>query len=229
MQNSFLMGCLHQFLKCKFKRIHPSEEKSVMSKGFMSFIVFQSIIVIILCFISISYISTTNISSIVPVDIVTLLIALIILSLILVIVGISSAISNVFLSWIIFHIFMFILLVAEIIISLFTSNLTKASLYWDKLEESEKKEIGSDLGCVYNSTDSNNCINKLSGILTTLRNTSSIAMFICFVLGLFIDFAGCAICYHPDVITLEEHEREMMEININTSNEIGSFSNPFAN
>lgn len=200
-----------------------------MSKGFISFIIFQSIIVIILCFISISYISTTNISSIVSVDIVTLLIALIFLSLILVVVGISSAISNTSFAWVIFHIFMFVLLVSEVTISLFTSNLTKASNLWSKLKDSEKKEIGSDLGCIYDGTNDENCINKLSGILTTLRNTSSIAMFICFVLGLFIDFAGCAICFHPDVITLEEHEREMMEISISAANESGSFSNPFAN
>ena len=62
--------------------------------------------------------------------------------------------------------------------------------------------------------------------MTTLRNTSSIAMFVCFAMGVFIQFAGCAICLHPDVITLADHEREMADMAVKEM-ELEGLENPF--
>lgn len=192
--------------------------------------------------ISVKYVNKTDISNLLSVDIVTLLIAIIFLSLIIIVVGWASAISNATFAWIFFHIFMFALLLVEIVVSLFTSNLKgfliSANNHWDLIDDDERIEFQDDLGCCgfLNITDrsagdcgSSNvgCLFKLQDILITIRNTSSVAMFVCFVFGLFIDFAGCAICFHPDVVTLADQEKELAELAAQQI-EMEAYANPFA-
>jgi hypothetical protein len=41
-----------------------------------------------------------------------------------------------------------------------------------------------------------------------MRDVASVSMFVDFVFALFLDFAGCGTCFHPDVITLEQVRAE---------------------
>ena len=233
------MGC------CKFRRLNDKQEKRAMSKTFVWLIIIQSIVVIILCLLSINYFNSINISKYISVDIVTMFNAVIILSLILVVVGWASARSNTTFAWFFFHLFMVVLLVVEIIMSWFTTDMNtvieSAAILWKSQEEDERIELQMDLNCCgfddfVNVTIGNNygcpqnaktsCKEELMSILMNLRNTACVSMFVCFVLGIFIDFAGCAICYHPDVISIADHELEMTEIAAQQM-EMETFTNPF--
>ena len=200
------------------------QEKRVMINGFIVFSVMQSILVITLCSFSMYYLSSANVSFFLPVDIVTLMMGVIFLSLIIVILAWSSAINNMSCLWAVFHCFMLVLLLIEMVICMLTSNIAQfvsaAKNAWDVSENDEKLELELDLGCCgfQNISDDPGtpcpsdatvgCAVKIEDLMTLLRNTASVALFVCFVFGMFIDFAGCAICFHPDTISFLEHERE---------------------
>lgn len=229
--------------KCKLNWpiIHPSEEQEFMTKGFIAFSVLQFIAITILCSISINKVAKTNITSFFPVDLETLFIAIIFLAVILLVVGWSSARNNNTCIWLLFHAFNSVMLIVEIIVCLMSSNLqgfTKNfSVEWLKADEAVKKEIQVDLRCcgLTNITDhevlpcphgaEEGCIVQITKLMTTIKNAASIAMFVCFTFGLFIDFLGCAICFHPDVINFEEHEKELARSE--GVFDIDSFENPF--
>ena len=219
-----------------------AEEKKAMIRTFMVFNSFQAILVIILCFLSIDYFHTTNFSDFFSVDLITLLMSVVMLALIVIVVGWASAVSNATFAWVFFHLFMVALLLIEVVICFFTSEFSifmrSAADVWNTSDDEEKRDLQTDLHCcgLANITDrpvgecpngaTSGCLEKLEDILTTLKNTASVAMFVCFVLGLFIDFAGCSICFHPDVVTLADHEREMADIAAHQM-ELDGFSNPF--
>lgn len=222
--------------------LSPVEQKRAMIRSFIYINSFQAVMVIILCFLSVGYFSRTNISDFLSVDLITLLMSVVMLSLIVIVVGWASAVSNATFAWVFFHLFMFSLLLIEVIICFFASELSifvrSAADLWESSEEQDRTELQLELHCcgLANITDrpagkcpdgaTEGCIQKLEQTLTMLRNTTAVAMFVCFVLGLFIDFAGCAICLHPDVVTLAEHEREMADIAA-TQVEMEGLSNPF--
>ena len=200
------------------------QEKKVMINSFIVFSVFQTIFVIILCGLSIWYLSNANISFYLPVDITTLLMGIIFLSLILVIVAWSSALNNNYCLWAVFHSFMILLLLTEMTICMLTSNvasiLSQAQHAWYTADRTERIDLQLDLTCCgfNNLTDYSEvpcpdgadqpCAQKIQDHMENLRNTASVALFVCFVFGMFIDFAGCGICFHPDTITFAEHEIE---------------------
>jgi hypothetical protein len=173
----------------------------------------------------------------------TLFIAVVILALILLIVGWSSAINNTTCLWSVFHIFMGFLLIIEIIVCLIASNFSgfmrQIETEWVKSEDAEKHEIQSDLFCcgLNNITDrsvlpcpegtTRGCLDVLQNVILTVRNSASIALFVCFTFGLFIDFVGCAICFHPDTINFEDHEKELA-LNDGRVLDVDAFENPFA-
>lgn len=210
---------------CKLPKYSFKDEKIFLKNMFMFFIVIQSLTVTVLCIVSISYFTKTNVNIFLSVDIITLFIAVIILSIILIVVGWGSAVSNTTFAWYFFHFFMFALLIIEIMVSLYTSNLSSfmktATHIWSKNEEDERLELQDGLKCcgLTNFTKPSNanncpiaatesCLDRLRSILVTLRNTSIVAMFVCIVVGIFIDFVGCALCFHPDTFTLAEQELE---------------------
>lgn len=233
------MGC------CKYRQLTENDEKNLMIKSFQWLNIIQALAVIILCIITMTYLSSTNLSSFLPIDIETMVIAVIILSLILVIVGTASASTNTPFAWFFFHIFLIALLAIELSVSSFTSDLSgfmkSAKELWDS-EENEETLIALqfDLECcgfnnLTQAIDQGTCPfgalapceTKLRDILISLKNTTCVAMFACFVIGLFIDFAGCVICFHPDIITLAAHECEMTEIAAQQM-DMEKFENPFA-
>ncbi|OHT13734.1 Tetraspanin family protein [Tritrichomonas foetus] len=231
------MGC------CRFRQVKEENEKRLMTKTFEACVILQSIAVIVLCLISIYYFNSINISRYLPVDIVTMFIAVIFLTLIIIVVGWAAARSNTTFAWFFFHLFMVALLVIEIAVSLFTSDLSgflkAAENIWNNDLE-DRRDLQMNLLCCgflnYTHPDENNqcppsassnCEEKLTSILLTLRNTATVSMFICFVIGLFFDFAGCAICFNPDIITVADHEREMSELAAQQM-EMETFTNPFS-
>lgn len=208
---------------CRCRTMTMDQEKYVMTHGFIFFSIMQTITVIILCSLSMVYLSAGNVSYFLPVDIVTLMIGIIFLSLIIVILAWSSALNNTSCLWAVFHCFMYALLLIEMAVSMLTSNVkqfvTTADQSWQKSEPQERLNIELDLSCCgfWNISDRNStpcpdttrgCSTVIETIMTNLRNTASVALFVCFVFGMFIDFAGCGICFHPDTISFQEHEQE---------------------
>jgi len=193
-----------------------------MTSSFIVFCIIQSVIVISLCSVSIYYFSYPVFRTFLSVDMVTLFIAVIFLSLILLVVGWSSASSNLSCVWAIFHAFMIILLIIEISVSFLSSSivsfLANLSEMWSKSEQWILVEIQNSHHCCgyYNLSDrvanpcssTISCFEPIQDIVYRIRNYASVAMFVSFTFGLFIDFAGCAICFHPETISLIEHERE---------------------
>jgi hypothetical protein len=201
---------------------------------------FQALIVMTLCGLSVGYFSLTNLNEFLSVDSITLFIAVIFLSSIIAIVGWASAVSNALFSWIFFHLFMVSLLAIELVVSHFATELSafliSASHVWEKSDDGERSELQIDLGCcgLANVTDrpagncppgiETGCLQKLEDLLANLKNVASVAMFFCFVFGLFIDFAGCAICFHPETLTLADHEREQVDL-MTSEVDLDAFSN----
>ena len=206
---------------CKCHTMTMDQEKKVMINGFIVFSVIQTIFVIILCSISMAYLSNADVSFYLPVDIATLLIGIIFLSLILVIVAWSSALNNNYCLWAVFHCFMIFLLLTEMAICILTSNvesiLQQAQNAFYKADVSERINLQLDLNCCgfLNTSDHEElpcpdgtdvcCAARIQNHMENLRNTASVALFVCFVFGMFIDFAGCGICFHPDTITYDEN------------------------
>ena len=208
----------------KIQRMTPEKEKRVMINGFVVFSIIQTLAVTIFCSISMYYISSANISFFFSVDLTTLLMTVILLSIIILIFAWSSALNNLCLLWFLFHCFMFILLVIEMAICMVTSNVDSfvnaAQKTWYSSEDSEKTDLEFDLMCCgfLNTSDQPGqpcpegvdvgCAYKLEKLMTTIRNMASVALFVCFVFGMFIDFAGCGICFHPDFISFQDHQKE---------------------
>lgn len=209
----------------KCRKIQPHEEQGVMTKAFMVFLVIQTITLGILCGITVYALLAVNFDWFLPFDLLTLIIAVIILSILILVTGIASAVSNTVLAWMLFHAFMGVLLVVEILTSWFSSDvggfLVLAESTWRQAIETDISELQDDLMCCgfENITDhpatvmcqndyTQCCRDKLHGIMLTIRNTASVAMFVDFVFAMFIDFAGCAICFHPDTVTLDEQMKE---------------------
>ena len=219
---------------CNIRTMSPEKEKKVMINGFIVFSIVQTLAVTFFCSISMSYLSSANVTFFLPVDITTLMMAIILLSLIILIFAWSSALNNLCFLWFLFHCFMFFLLVIEMAICMVTSNVNTfvnaAQKTWYTSLETEKVDLESDLNCCgfHNLTDqpgdpcpigaSVGCAIKIENLMTTIRNTASIALFVCFVFGMFIDFAGCGICFHPDTITYQEHQREEEALLISYTN-----------
>ncbi|OHT03631.1 Tetraspanin family protein [Tritrichomonas foetus] len=212
---------------CRCKKIYPQQEKEIMIKSFIVFILIQTIFAVGLCIISILYLEVTNFSWFMPIDMITLMIAVIILSLIVFIVGWASASSNTTFAWVWFHCFMFALLFIEMIISWFSSDVNNimnlAQKAWDTSYIEDRIELQEDLNCCgfANTTDMPGekcppgddvvgCKVKLGNLMSQIRDTASVALFVDFVFAMFIDFAGCAICFHPDVVTVEDQNEENM-------------------
>lgn len=215
---------------CRFKKVKPSEEKMVMSKLFVGLMIFQTVFLNILCFITIHFLNLANISWFLPVDIITLMIAVIFLSLILLIIAWASARSNASFAWAIFHLFMIILILIELLVSWYTSDVDRfiktAQKAWITAGISERQEMQVDLSCCgfINQSDmaslpcpadaNTGCKTKLISYMSKIRDSASVTLFIDFVLALFIDFAGFAICFHPDVISYDDQiveDRLLME------------------
>jgi hypothetical protein len=160
-----------------------------------------------------------------PYDLLTIIIAVVILSLIILVTGLASAVSNTLFAWILFHAFLGILLLVELLTSWITSDpktiLDAAHQTWLAAGADEITEMQLSLHCCGfgNETDRpsdsdcpdaplESCRSKLNRTITVMRDVASVSMFVDFVFALFIDFAGCGICFHPDVITLEQVRAE---------------------
>ena len=216
-----------KMLCCK---VSPREEKYLMIKFFIAFIFIQTIFALVLCGLSIAHLTTTHLSWFIPIDLITILIAVVILSLIVLILGVASATGNATFAWVWFHLFMIVLLGFEIVVSWFCSDANaiaqQAKLAWETSCDDDREEIQMDLTCCGFSNPNDKpvspcpqgayvgCEERLYSVILNIRDIASIALFVDFVFALFIDFAGCAICFHPEVVTLKdqiEEERIIME------------------
>lgn len=206
------------------------DDNVVLTRFFLIFCIIQSITIFILCTIALRGVG--YISSLYEVDLTTLLIAIVILSIILLVVGVSSALTGHWSIWFIFQVFMFVLLLVEIIVCLFSSQLIsypqKFEDKWNDTYNTSSKDddyllllqLQNDLDCcgLYNNTDRNitscdstskSCLQVLTNVVYTIRNSSSVCMFVCFMLGLFISFVGFAICFkNEDNVIIDSSERQ---------------------
>lgn len=219
---------------CRCHKITTEEEKPIMIKVFIVFMVIQTIVVALLCAVSIYYIDLINMSWFLPVDVKTMMIAVIILGLLLLVLGWTSATSNTWFAWLLFHAFMIVLLLLEMIICYMSSNTAgfikiAQNTWYSPTDIADLSEIQNDLKCCgFVDADDHpaphcpveateGCKTKLSNVMNAIRNTASVALFIDIVFAMFIDFTGCAICFHPELIKYNEHDEEERLLPANSS------------
>lgn len=212
----------------KCGKLYPQDEKKMTIKIFGVLIVIHSFFGIGVCIYSTYSLQSVNITWFLPIDVITLLIAIAFLNLIILVVGLSSAISNASFAWSFFHAFMVILIFAEIMISYYTSNVKNvmniARKAWINSEDDEKADIQNYLGCCGFSDyrdhasipcptkiNSNEILNVTIGCKEQLYTlTTSICymmigfVFVSILFTVFLDFVGCSICLEPDLILYDE-------------------------
>ena len=226
---------------CCVKKIEPKDEVRVMGTGFIFINIFQVIAVAILCGYSIHFLSENNIGSFLAIDVISLLISVVILCFIIAVVGWVSAVNNTGLGWIVFHCCMGVLLIIEIVLAITTADYNSivktVEETWDFSDDLLRQELQQDLRCCgyYNTSDrpalpcpsdSVSCMEKVRDLFSAIRWVASTSMFCCFIFGFFIDMAGCAMCVHPDTISLEEQQLND-EVDINKIDLEENFGNPF--
>jgi hypothetical protein len=210
----------------KCRKIHPNQEKGILIRSFVFLMVIQTVLVTVLCTITIRRLNTVNFNWFFPIDIITLLISVIFMSLILMVLGGASAISNAGFTWFFYHCFMFLFLIAELIIIWIASNvdayLPVAGATWERALYDQRMEMQNDLSCCGFANTSDNpaepcpsgaregCSIPLHRFLYDIRNIASVSLFLQFVFSMFIDFVSFSICFHPDVVTIDDaiHEEE---------------------
>jgi hypothetical protein len=206
------MGIWSRF-SCHCSKIAPEREKYVMIRAFIIFLVVETIGLMVICGVSLSKVSWIGIDWVLPFDLMSMIIAVVILSLIILVTGYGAAVSNACFIWLVFHIFLGILLVVEIIICWFSADVSGfmriAQKAWRDADEQERREMEQDLSCSsWDGVGDRSCRDVLQAAFTLIRNTTAICMFIDWVLVVFMDFVGYAICFHPDVMTLEQEIKE---------------------
>ena len=173
---------------CKCKVMTMDQEKKVMQNGFIVVSILQSIVVTALCAVSIKYLSGADVSFFLPVDIVTLLMSVMLLSFVVVIMSWASALNNNSCLWSVFHVFMFVLLLIEMVICMLTSNLqsflNSAQKEWTYADKSTRLDLQLDLDCCgfINITHmpeypcpqyaTEGCMIKLQKLMEIVRNTA---------------------------------------------------------
>lgn len=204
------MGC---------RKIYPQDEKKLTIKIFTAFIVIHAFFGIGVCIYTTYKFQTINITWFLPIDIITLLIAIAFLNLIVLVVGISSAISNASFAWAFFHVFMLFLILSELAISYFTANTRNigniAKKAWFNAEDDELIDLQESLSCCGFAyiwdRPALPCPNVTIGCKEKLFiHTYSICylmlgfVFVSVLFTLFLDFVGFSICLNPDFIIYDE-------------------------
>lgn len=227
---------------CKCSPVPPDKELHVLSKSFIIVNGLMSIFVGLTCAIAVAFLNKTNISAFLSIDIVSLFISVIILCFIIIVVGWVAGVNNTGLGWIIYHICMVVLLLIMIVLSLSTANISSftsaVNEAWDSANNALKSELQTDLTCCgfYNTTDrisepcpsgaDESCYSALHKLFAQLRFATSGMIFVLFILGVFIDMSGCAICVHPEKISMEEQQQDDA-VNLDDLEDESNFRNPF--
>ena len=209
-------------------KIYPQDEKKITTKIFTALVVIHSFVGIGICIFSTYILQSMNITWFLPIDVITVLIAIAFLNLIVLIVGISSAISNASFAWGFFHVFVFFLIICEIIISYYASDVKNvmniARKAWINSEDDEKADIQSYLTCCgfvdYRDNPALPCPSdpdtkgmtnitigcqfKLTDLMSSLCYFMLGFVFVSILFALFVDFVGCSICLNPDFIFYDE-------------------------
>lgn len=204
-------------IKCN--KIYPQDEKKIIIRIFAAFIVIHSFSGIGVCIYSTYKLQSINITWFLPIDVITLLIAIAFLNLIVLVVGLSSAISNTSFAWAFFHVFMFFLVLAEITVSYYTSNTKNfrniAKKAWINSDDEDKIDLQESLSCCGFANDLDMpaypCPNATIGCKTKLFDlTTSICylmigfVFVSLLFAIFLDFIGFSLCFNPDFILYDE-------------------------
>ena len=71
------------------------------------------------------------------------------------------------------------------------------------------------------------CKIKLNDLLSNIRNYVSILLFIDFIFAMFIDFMGCAICFHPEISTPGDKILDETPIDLTFGREFETTNSPF--
>ena len=219
-----------------------NKELKVFSKTFIIFNAIISILSIASCAISVHYLGKTNVTNFLPVDTISLLISIIILCFIIIVVGWVAAVNNTALGWIIYHVCMVVLLLILFIVAIATSNsdslVETVKDTWVYSDIDTRAELQSDLQCCGYANSSDNpalpcpnnidvgCKSKITNLFADIRWICSTALFLLFIFCLFIEMSGCAMCVHPDTISMEEQQRDDI-INISEIEDDTNFRNPF--
>lgn len=224
------------------KRITKEKEKACVINFFSVLSTVQTLIVMVLCIVVIVFLSKANISTFLSLDLTTLCFAVIILGFILLVVGWASSHANTGLSWIVFQVSMVLLLIIEIAVCFGIADssgiMSSIATKWESSDVQTLLDLQQDLGCcgLYNVTylavdpcplgADQGCYQKLDYLISEIRLLTTSLMFLCFLFGFFVDLFGCAICFHPDKISVEERGLEETELTLEELEEYAEFKEP---
>ena len=240
MKNDFNSKMVY-FRCCSCRKLTSNEEKKIISYTLIVFLLAQSLFIFVICYEGIINLLRANLSLFLPIDLVTILISVAILGLLILVIGISSTKTNIFFIWILFHIFLFLMLMIELFTTWVTSdingimNIAKKS--WGKMLLDDIAELQFELNCCgfENMINASQCpVNadvpckiKLNDLLSNIRNYVSILLFIDFIFAMFIDFMGCAICFHPEISTPGDKILDETPIDLTFGREFETTNSPF--
>jgi hypothetical protein len=154
-----------------------------------------------------------------PFDLFSIIIAVIILNFIILVTGVSAALTNISFAWFVFHVFVVVLFIIELLTPSFVSDISglvhRAHTAWLDSTSDEIRDLQSLWGCCgfENMTDkpvnlpcpteaTQCCHDWLTWALSLFRNITVILLFLDFVFALLVDFAACGLCCHPQFVTL---------------------------
>jgi hypothetical protein len=210
---------------CRCRPIPEEAEQLVLTRIFIIFLVIQSIIHIGLCAVAVIGLSGADLFWFLPVDLFSIIVSVIILGLIILVVGYAAASTNTVFSWVLFHILLWAFIAIEIITPIMITDVPQltnlAKQAWTQSTLDEMEDMQHEWGCCGfdNLTDTPGniscpagattaCRDWISRNLALFRDATLIAVFLDMAFVLLIDFAGCGLCFHPDLVTLEAVQKE---------------------
>jgi hypothetical protein len=201
---------------CRPRR--EEEERARFVFWFRAFVVVHTIIFALVLVGVVYALDSADVFWFLPFDLQSIVIAVIIFDLIIGISGYAAAGSDVTFLWIWFHLVVGILLVVEIGTSWLSSDIEGfiniAHETWGATGDDGIVDLETGWGCcgfdnitdrpqtIGNCSYAECCREKLGESMELIRDAASIVMFVDFILVTFMDFAGCAICFHPTALPI---------------------------
>jgi len=193
-----------------------AEDSRHLALAFRIFLVIHTITLIVLYSYVVHKLGGDDVFWFLPYDLESLVIAVIVLNLLICFTGYAAASTETVFNWLLFHLFVMVLLLVEIVTAWFSSDVNGLVEYahsvWEKQVSDDIEQLEEGLGCCGfdNITDrpvgSTNCSYteccraKMHDSMSFIRDTGTLVLFMDFVLVMFMDFAGCAICFHPTTL-----------------------------
>lgn len=212
-------------INCCCRQINLEHSVKYIAIGFIICNFIQALLVIMFCSYTIDFFNRTTISLFMHVDITSSFISVILLCFIIIAVAWATAVNNSYFSWLLYYICMLALLVIEIILAMFASNIDSnidtVNSTWvtddfssPKIQRFQEKYnccgfLNTSLSenCCDNDdrlcVDTEPCYHYVIDIVNDIRTNTAMPLFYLFLLGVYLCCMGVAICMNPNFVTDE--------------------------